>query len=371
LSDPNIYGYPLMSTFRLRDFGHGIFSGRHLRREQLSGSGKYLYLNGRNIKDGEFVLTEKDRFFNEEKYNRYILKPGDIVVSRLWMTRKIYQYKESDPPSFLGGNWILLRTEKNEYLSLYLRVKKYLDKFELDCQGRLKGGTIPYLSTYKFLDIEILEIPLEDLQKKYEEEKRSKIREPELLESIKKGNLENDQKNFLYDLIKEHFEDPIIKLSKQHESDHLEFKSSFRKDLERDGTIPESVIIHSVIKTIGGFCNTGGGDLLIGVSDENEIVGIEVDGFDNLDGFLKSINQQIENNTNPNVMNVPDVVEITTTTYENKTICRVNVNPTPVHIFVKHQNKEIFYKRTGPKTVSLEGREMSDYITEKNSMYQQ
>ena len=134
--------------------------------------------------------------------------------------------------------------------------------------------------------------------------------------------------------------------------------------------MPESEIIHGVLKTIGGFCNTGGGDLLIGVSDDNKIIGIEVDEFDNQDKFLLTLTQNIESKTTPDVMNLPDVIDITFYKTENKTICRVNVNPTPENIYVKHKNDNIFYKRKGPKTVPLRDRDLVKYIEQKNTMYE-
>ena len=359
-----------MKKFKLKEL-EGIFSGRHLRREQLTTSGKLLYLTPRNIQNGELVSTNKDRFFNEgEQYNKYILKPGDIVVSSLWLTRKIYQYKESDPPSFIGGNWIVLRTDQNDYLSKYLETKEFYEKFDLDCQSRLKGSVIPYLSSKSFQEIEILQVSEEELLKKHNEERLLKVQEPELLGSINKSNLENVQKDFLYKLVEEHFQDPVIKLSKQFESSHLEFKSSFRKDVEQGGQIPEVEIIHSVVKTVGGFCNTGGGDLLIGVSDDNEIIGIEVDEFDNQDKFLLSLTQNIENKTTPDVLNLPDVIDITFHKTEEKTICRVNVNPTPENVFVKYKNEKIFFKRKGPKTVPLRDNDLVKYVEQKKKMFE-
>ena len=363
-----------MDNFKLKEL-EGIFSGRFLTKDQTKPSGTHLYLTPRHIKEGEIVSNkETDRFFDihqvdGDQYDKYILKPGDIVISSIFPKRKIYQFQKSDPPCFIGNNWIVLRTKMNNYLSDYLEIDEFYKNFELQCERRLRGGVIPFLSLRELVEIEISKIPQEELQKKIQEERKHKIQKTELLDSVKKGKLEEGQKRFLNNLVEEHFQDPIIKLSKDHENSYLEFKSSLRKDLDQGGQIPESVIIHSVMKTIGGFCNTGGGDLLIGVSDKNEIVGIEVDEYNDLDEFLRSLTQQIENNTNPDVMNLPDVIDISTTKVENKTICRINVNPTPVNVLVKYKNKEIFFKRKGPMTVSLEGRELLEYIDQKKSMY--
>ena len=134
-----------MEKFKLKELD-GIFRGRQLRREQLKSSGKFLYINQRHIQNGKFFLSEKDRFINEgEQYSKYILKSGDIIISSPWKTRKVYQYKEYDPPSIVGTTWIVLRTDLNDYLSKYLSIKEFYEKFNSDCQRRLKGSKIPYL----------------------------------------------------------------------------------------------------------------------------------------------------------------------------------------------------------------------------------
>jgi len=366
--DANINQYKEKS--KLKELGD-IFSGHYLRPEKLKSSGKFLYLTPRHIQNKELVLSEKDKFIdNGEQYSKYMLMPGDIIISSLWKTRKIYQYKSTDTPSIIGTNWIVLRTEINDYLSKYLEIKEFYKKFVWDCDVRLRGSLIPFLSCRDLKEIEIFLLPEDELLNKYKEEKLSKIQELELLSSIDKSTLENTQKEFIYELIKEHFADPIVKLSKQSESSHLEFKTSFRRDVEKGGKVPEMELIHSVLKTIGGFCNTGGGDLLIGVTDDNKIVGIEVDEFDNQDKFLLALTQHIENKTTPDVMNLPDVIDITFYKSEDKTICRVNVNPTPENVYVKYKNDDIFYKRKGPKTVSLRDRDLVKYIEQKNSMYE-
>jgi len=358
-----------MKKIKLKDLSN-IFRGRYLPSTILKKSGEILYLTGRNIQNGEIVSTDRDRFLNEEKkYSKWILKPGDIIVTSLWIKRKIYQYKKSDPPSIVGGNWIILRTNHNEYLSKYFEIEDFYNQFELDCQSRLNGEVIPYLSLGNFLEIEIFKLSEKELLKKYDKQRLSKIGKPDLLNSINKNNLESVQKEFLKKLIDDYFEDPVIKLSKQYENSHLEHKSSFKKDIEHGGKIPEYKIINGVIKTIGGFCNTGGGDLLIGVSDDRDIIGIEVDGFDNDDKFLQSLTQQIGNNTKPDVMNLPGVIDISLHKIEEKTVCRVNVEPTPENIWVTYKNEKFYYKRKGPKTVSLKNDELIDYVEQKKELY--
>ena len=110
--------------------------------------------------------------------------------------------------------------------------------------------------------------------------------------------------------------------------------------------------------------------LISRLSTEKSIEVLKVDEFDNQDKFLLTLTQNIESKTTPDVMNLPDVIDITFYKTENKTICRVNVNPTPENIYVKHRNDNIFYKRKGPKTVPLRDRDLVKYIEQKNTMYE-
>ena len=54
-------------------------------------------------------------------------------------------------------------------------------------------------------------------------------------------------------------------------------------------------VTQAVLKTIAAFLNTDGGDLLIGVSDDGSVVGIERDQFDNNDKFMLHLSQVVRN----------------------------------------------------------------------------
>lgn len=73
----------------------------------------------------------------------------------------------------------------------------------------------------------------------------------------------------------------IPNLIQRGESIVLEFKSTLRVDIKTSK--PEKFIEHSVIKTLGAFLNSEGGTLLIGVEDNKNILGLELD----FNSFLK------------------------------------------------------------------------------------
>ena len=55
-------------------------------------------------------------------------------------------------------------------------------------------------------------------------------------------------------------------------------KSTLRWSL-KDDRQDDRGVTHAVLKTIAAFLNTEGGDLLIGVSDDGDTVGVTADGF--------------------------------------------------------------------------------------------
>ena len=71
--------------------------------------------------------------------------------------------------------------------------------------------------------------------------------------------------------------DSLVTRIKHGETATLEFKSSLRYNIRANKI--DKDIENSVLKTIAAFCNTKGGELLIGVADDKSIVGIEHEGF--------------------------------------------------------------------------------------------
>ena len=75
--------------------------------------------------------------------------------------------------------------------------------------------------------------------------------------------------------------DSLATRIKHGETATVEFKSNLRWNINAKKFDRE--IENAVLKTIVAFCNTAGGELLIGVADDGSVVGIEHDGFPNDD----------------------------------------------------------------------------------------
>ena len=56
----------------------------------------------------------------------------------------------------------------------------------------------------------------------------------------------------------------------------FEFKETFEFNKHTNGN-RDSRLVDSCIKTIGAFLNSDGGDLLVGVSDDRQVIGIDRD----------------------------------------------------------------------------------------------
>ncbi|MDZ7796166.1 MAG: putative DNA binding domain-containing protein [Candidatus Marinimicrobia bacterium] len=85
------------------------------------------------------------------------------------------------------------------------------------------------------------------------------------------------------------------------ESEEIEFKSTLRTNLHTNNKDPR--MEYTVLRTIAGFLNTNGGRLIIGVSDDGEPIGLEVDGFPNEDKMTLHLVNIIKSRMGVLVMN--------------------------------------------------------------------
>jgi type I restriction enzyme, R subunit len=168
-------------------------------------------------------------------------------------------------------------------------------------------------------------------------------------------------KNLLFDIyLRSHRQ--AAELLKQHESKTLEFKSTLRWNLKENRKDP--AVTNAVIKTIAAFLNTEGGDVLIGVSDDRSVLGIEMDGFENEDKFMLHLSQVVRNALGDRAgICVDPRMQIV----KGKTVCVVTCQRSPEPVFMKTKemaegDKGEFYVRSGPGTVKLSPEDSEKYI---------
>ncbi|MCF8367363.1 MAG: ATP-binding protein [Bacteroidales bacterium] len=152
----------------------------------------------------------------------------------------------------------------------------------------------------------------------------------------------------------------ISELISRGEGDDLEFKSTFRWDIRQNKKNP--AIEHASLKTMAAFLNSNGGDLLIGVEDDGNILGVESDGFPNDDKFLLNLWSLIKSSMG---QEISPYLKTTLEKFGDRTVCRVHCLQSPKPVFLRQKGfDESFYIRIGPSTGSLEISEALKYIAE-------
>lgn len=150
----------------------------------------------------------------------------------------------------------------------------------------------------------------------------------------------------------------VQKLIDLGESSSLEFKSTARWDIVQQKA--DTVIEQVIIKTVAGFLNSErGGTLLIGVEDNKNICGIELDyqTFKNADNQNCDAYERWLVSLLLNVFGKEFATQIHPSfqTIDGKTVCKLIIDPAPEPVFVhdKAKQDEIFYLRVGNATNAL------------------
>ncbi len=148
----------------------------------------------------------------------------------------------------------------------------------------------------------------------------------------------------------------IPEIIKAGESGRVEFKSSIRWDLERKSVNRglETVIA----KTIAGFCNTRGGNLLIGVADDGGIVGLEHDyrtlRDQGRDGFERAVIDIVKKKLGGDLS---PLVHFSFQEIDGKDVCMLSIEPAPRPVYQDQGKNSLFYVRSGNSTRQMDVRE--------------
>lgn len=116
--------------------------------------------------------------------------------------------------------------------------------------------------------------------------------------------------------------------------------------------------------TIAAFLNTEGGDLLIGVTDDRNVLGIDHDRFESDDKFMLHIAQVVRNALGDRA---GTCIDPNTQILDGKTVCLVSCQRSPEPVFLRWKGMEQskrgdFYVRSGPGTVPMTGEDVEAYI---------
>jgi len=165
------------------------------------------------------------------------------------------------------------------------------------------------------------------------------------------------------ELLKMELNKDMPSIIKQGEGPYLEFKSTFRWDMEQSRTNRQLEGV--ILKSLAGFLNNkDGGTLLIGVADNGQIIGLENDyqtlKKQNQDGFEQVIMTAIAANLGADLCSH---VSILFHVIDNKTICRLIVSPSARPVFINQGNTPKLYVRTGGATRDLNIQEALEFAS--------
>ncbi|MEK7507798.1 MAG: ATP-binding protein, partial [Patescibacteria group bacterium] len=153
----------------------------------------------------------------------------------------------------------------------------------------------------------------------------------------------------------------VSKLISQGEHESLEFKSSLRFD--RHSRAVNRELEKSVLKTIAAFLNSKGGSVIIGVGDAGELIGVESDyqtlKHRNSDGFENHFTQIFNSAIGPEFR---QLAKLRFHKIGERDVCVVDVAPSARPAYLKFDDVEHFYIRTGNVSTPLKLSEVESYV---------
>ncbi|MFQ6105234.1 MAG: helix-turn-helix domain-containing protein [Candidatus Glassbacteria bacterium] len=154
----------------------------------------------------------------------------------------------------------------------------------------------------------------------------------------------------------------ILSIMEEGENEKVEFKSTLRWDLKTAEVNKD--LEKSILKSIAGFMNGQGGTLIIGVGDEGEITGLEMDYSTlkkkNRDGFEQHIMQLISCFMGTDLC---ACVHMMFHKIGKKEICRIYIEASPRPVYLQSGNSARYYIRTGNSTRELNVEEAIRHVS--------
>jgi hypothetical protein len=155
------------------------------------------------------------------------------------------------------------------------------------------------------------------------------------------------------------------------ESDTVEFKSSLRWDYKLQKENP--VLEKQVVKAVVGFLNSEtGGNLVIGMNDEKQVLGLEPDYSTlnerpNRDGFEQKLQQVLFAAIGERCC--ARWLKISFCSLQGKDLCLVKINPASEAIYSREKDsQDTLYVRIGNTTRPLNAREAVAFAADRWSV---
>ena len=144
------------------------------------------------------------------------------------------------------------------------------------------------------------------------------------------------------------------------ECDTVEFKSTLRYDLRSKEV--NKKLEYVIVKTVAAFMNSDGGNLFIGVDDNQNMLGLADDistlSKPNIDGFELHLVEVIKKFIGAGLVSH---IKISFPTVEATQICRIKVSKSGKPVFTQYEGREDFFVRSGCSSQPLGREEQSAY----------
>ncbi|MFT4662025.1 MAG: CRP-like cAMP-binding protein [Patiriisocius sp.] len=151
-----------------------------------------------------------------------------------------------------------------------------------------------------------------------------------------------------------------LSLIQNGEDNSVEFKSTLRLNIHTNEF--DKRIELACLKTIAAFLNSSGGTLLIGVDDSGQLLGLENDRFKNTDKMMLHVTSLVKSSMGE--LN-NQYIKIQHVTINEQELVRVDCRPARSPVYLKWQNDEYFYTRSGPSTAELNLSSIYTYISDR------
>ena len=302
----------------------------------------------------EIILGNTKKNFEDKSNSIYLPKIGtSLAVSKL-SDLKIKQQNYFQ--IVLDKNIV-----KNEYLELFFR--SALGKITL--KTITTGGFIPHINKTFLLGAYVLipnfreqEILIETAKKLALLKEKVDIFNNEIAFNPNSARSIQDKINTMLFALDEGTEtEKIMRILRTGESKTIEFKQTLSMDVKTGKK--EKIIEKAILKTLDAFLNTNGGILLVGVSDNKKITGIQGEikkYYKNDDKFLLHFKNLVKTKIGESFY---PLINYRLVDVEKCKILRIDCKPSDEPCFF--ESKE-FYVRTNPATDKLEGPKMVNYI---------
>lgn len=144
-----------------------IIPGKYIKGDELQDVGEILYLKPVHIKSSNIDQSRPSKFIKKEQLSesliRFLVQPGDIILSTIFQDIRIYKYGPNDPPAIISNNLSIIRSSNDDYISSYLLSRNGKDNFALQAKSLKKGYSIPYVSLNDLKELLIPVLPTSEL----------------------------------------------------------------------------------------------------------------------------------------------------------------------------------------------------------------